>query len=77
MPKITPIHWRKLAKVFKLDDWILSRTAGDHLIYVKKNFSRPVVIPKDSSVEVFVIINNLRTAQISRERYFSLLKKKK
>ncbi len=73
--KITPIHWRKLARIFELDGWKLSRTKGDHLIYTKKNFPRPVVIPKDSSVAVFVILNNLKTAKISRQRYLELLKK--
>jgi predicted RNA binding protein YcfA (HicA-like mRNA interferase family) len=75
MRKITPIHWRKLAKVFELDGWKLSRIKGDHLIYTKKGFPRPVVIPKDREVEVFIILNNLRTAKISREKYFKLLQK--
>lgn len=73
--KLTPIHWRKLAKVFELDGWKLSRIKGDHLIYIKKNFPRPVVIPKDSSIAIFIILNNLKTARISRQRYFKLLKK--
>jgi len=51
MRKITPIHWRKLAKVFELDGWQLSRIKGDHLIYTKKGFPRPVVIPKDREVD--------------------------
>jgi len=33
----------------------------------------PVVIPKYAAVPVFVIKNNLRTAGISRERYFEVL----
>ncbi len=73
--KITPLHWKKLAKVFEMDGWRLSRTKGDHLIYTKKNFPRPIVIPKDPSVEIFIILNNLKTARISREKYFELLKK--
>ena len=76
MAKITPIHWRKLIKVFKRESWRLSRIKDDHLIYTKKGFLRPVIIPKDTSVEVFIILNNLKTAKISRKRYFELLKKK-
>jgi len=45
MPKITPIHWRKLSRVFELDGWRFSRTKGDHLVYTKENFERPIVIP--------------------------------
>lgn len=74
MPAIAPVHWRKLARVFELAGWRLSRTRGDHLIYTKAGFARPVVIPKDARIEVFIILNNLRTARMSRERYFALLK---
>ena len=75
MSRITPISWRTLARIFELDGWNLSRTKGDHLVYTKPEFSRPVVIPKDHRVEIFIILNNLKTAKISRERYFELLKK--
>lgn len=75
MSKIRPISWRKLAKIFELDGWKLSRIKGDHMVYTKDGFLRPIVIPKDSVVEVFIIKNNIKTAIISRERYFELLKK--
>ena len=75
MAKITPIHWRKLSRVFKLDGWQLSRIKGDHLVYTKARFERPIVIPKDARVEVFVVLGNLRTAKMSREKYFELLEK--
>lgn len=74
MPRITPIHWRKLVHVFERNGWRFSRTEGDHLVYTKPRHPRPIVIPKDSRVEVFIIMNNLRTAKISREQYFELLK---
>ena len=75
MPRLTPTNWHKLSRVFELDGWEFSRTKGDHLVYTKKGFLRPVVIPKDNRIEVFIIVNNLKTAKISRERYFILLKK--
>ena len=53
----------------------LIRQEGDHLVYTKAGVLRPVVIPKYSSVPVFIIKNNLRTAGISRDRYFELLGK--
>jgi len=73
MSKITPTHWRKLSRVFELDGWHLSRTKGDHLVYTKENFERPIAIPKDTGVEVFIILNNLKTAKMTREKYFELL----
>ena len=74
MTKITPIHWRKFSRIFELDGWHLARTKGDHLVYTKEGFERPVVIPKDIRVEVFIILNNIKTAKMPREKYFKLLK---
>lgn len=75
MAKITPIHYRKLAKVFELAGFQKMREKGDHMIYTKTDVIRPIVIPKYSQIPIFVIKNNLRTGQISREEYFNLLKK--
>ena len=75
MSKIAPIHYRKLAKVFELSDFKFKRSKGDHLVYTKAGVSRPLVIPKYKEVPVFVIKNNLRVAEISREQYLKLLKR--
>lgn len=74
MPSIKPIHYKKLVKVFEHSGWIYDRTKGDHMIFTKRNFIRPVVIPKYKTVPVFIIKNNLRTAKISNDEYFRLLK---
>ena len=73
MAAIKPIHYSKLVHVFELDGWAHSRTKGDHLSFTKPGYKRPVVIPKWDAVPVFIIQNNLRTAGMSRERYFELL----
>lgn len=73
MSKITLVSYRKLIKVFELEGFIFSRQKGDHLIYTKTGISRPLVIPMYDEIPVFVIKNLLRTAKMSRERYFELL----
>ena len=72
--RITPIPYQKLVKVFELDGFTVKRQKGDHLIMTKPGVKRPVVI-KTSPREVPVthILTNLRTAGMSRERYFELL----
>ena len=75
MARITPLSWQRLSRMFEHDGWRLAKTKGAHLVYTKTGFERPVVIPKDSRVEIFIILNNLKTARISREHYFELLKK--
>jgi predicted RNA binding protein YcfA (HicA-like mRNA interferase family) len=58
-----------------MDGFKVVREEGDHMVCVKAGAKRPVVIPKYSEVPVFVIKNNIRTAGMSRERYFELLEK--
>jgi len=75
MARITPIHWRKLLKIFELEDCILVGQTGDHLELKKAGAKRRIVIPKYRDIPVFIIENNLKTAGISRKRYFELLDK--
>jgi len=62
-----------LVKVFEADGFRCVREEGDHMVFRKPGVARPVVIPKYSAVPVFIIKNNLRSAGMSRERYFELL----
>ncbi|MEK9184915.1 MAG: type II toxin-antitoxin system HicA family toxin [Patescibacteria group bacterium] len=73
MPKISTVHYRKLVRVFEQKGFTLDRQEGDHLIYIKDNIKRPIVIPMYKSVPVFIVLNNLKTAGISREEYLALL----
>lgn len=75
MPRITPIPARRLRRVFERAGFRCVRSEGDHFVYTKADTARPVVIPDWPEVPVFIIKNNLRTANISREEYFDLLRK--
>lgn len=75
MPKIAPIPASRLRKVFEKAGFKCVRIEGDHFVYVKQGVIRPVVIPDWDEVPVFIIKNNLRTAGLTREEYFSLLEK--
>ena len=73
MPKIVPIPASMLRKIFEKDGFKCIRIEGDHYVYIKQGVMRPIVIPNWPAVPVFIIRNNIRTAGISRERYFQLL----
>ena len=73
MPRIVPVHWRVLEKVFLSAGFQFVRQEGSHRSYIKSGVSRPVVIPTYSEVPVAIIRSNLKTAGISREEYFRLL----
>lgn len=75
MPKIAAIPSSKLRKVFEKAGFKCVRIEGDHYVYTKPGIIRLVVIPDWHEVPVFIIKNNLRTANISREEFFELLEK--
>ena len=54
-------------------DLFFYRHEGDHRIGIKEGISRPVVIPTQKEIDLVIIKSNMRTAGMSRERYFELL----
>jgi len=76
MTRITPVQYRKIVRVLELEGFVLARQRGDHMVFVTKTgIERPVVVPRYDPLPVFIIKNVLRTARISRERYFELLER--
>ncbi len=75
MPRLTPVHYRKLAKVLKKKGFVYIRTHGDHLVYQKTGITRPIIIPKYREILEFIILKNLKTAGITRKEYLKLLEK--
>lgn len=73
MARMTPVHWRTLERVFLAAGFRFVRQQGSHRSYVKPGIARPVVIPTYDEVPVSIIRNNLNTAGISRDEYFTLL----
>ncbi len=76
MPRITPIHWRVLERVFLAAGFEFARQEGSHRSYTKPGLIRPIVIPTYDGVPVSIIRNNLKTANISRDEYFRLLQER-
>lgn len=76
MPHIQSIHWKEFEKFLLKIGCEFVREKGDHRIYKKEGLKRPVVIPRDTSLPAFIILNNLRTLGISREEYLEIIKKK-
>ncbi len=74
LPRISPIPGRRLRRVFERAGFVCVRMESDHYILTKRGLPRPLVIPDYDAVPVFVIRTNLRTAGMSREEYFRLLK---
>ena len=60
-------------RVFERAGFSCVRIEGDHYVYTKDGVLRPIVIPDWREIPVFIIKNNLRSANIGREEYFTLL----
>ena len=75
MPRLTPVHWKILECVFKKAGFVFDRQQGDHRSYVRLGTRRPVVIPTYREIDTEIIRGNMRTAEMSRDKYFELLRK--
>ena len=75
MSRLAPTDWRTLVRVFEADGFTRDRTTGSHVVLSKSGIARPVIIPKYAHVGLDIIRNNMRTAGISRKRYFELLER--
>jgi len=73
MPRLTVIHWKLLEAIFLKDGFLFFRQEGSHRSYVKDGCPRPVVIPTYNEIGIDIIKANMRTANMSRDRYFELL----
>jgi len=52
MPKLSPISYKHLIKVFEAEGFRCVRMEGDHMVFTKPGISRPVVIPNDRYFEL-------------------------
>jgi len=73
MAGLTPLHWKKFEKVLLYLGCHFVREKGDHRIYWRTNLKRPVVIPRDTQLPIFIIRNNLRVLGISVKEYLDIL----
>jgi predicted RNA binding protein YcfA (HicA-like mRNA interferase family) len=75
MPRITAQNWRILVKVFEKYGCAYKRKQGSHHVLTYPGAKRAIIIPEYDEVDIEIIKNNMRTVNMSREKYFELLKK--
>jgi predicted RNA binding protein YcfA (HicA-like mRNA interferase family) len=74
MPRLTPVSWKVLESIFLKDGFVFEGQVGSHRTYSKQGIARPVVIPSHKKpVSINAIISNMKTAGMSRDRFFELL----
>jgi predicted RNA binding protein YcfA (HicA-like mRNA interferase family) len=76
MSGISQISWKKFESFLVAVGCEFIREKGDHRIWTRKGLKRPLVLPRNMSVPVFVIRNNLRLLDISVKEYLEIMEKK-
>ncbi|TKB72846.1 MAG: type II toxin-antitoxin system HicA family toxin [Nitrospira sp.] len=76
MPKLGPVDWRTLVRIFQMFGCRYARKEGSHHVLRYPGAKRAVVIPEYDEIDVEIIKNNMRTVNMSREQYFELLNKR-
>ena len=74
MPSLRPIHHAKFQKFLLYLGCQLVRTKGSHFIYQRVGLNRPIVIPAKGELPVFVILNNLKILNMTKEKYLEIIK---
>lgn len=72
-PRITPVHWKVLECIFQKDGFVLDRQASSHRIYIKQGCLRPLVRPIYNEIDDDIILRLMRTAEMTRDKYFEYL----
>lgn len=73
MSRLKSVSWRKFEKFLIYVGCYFVRQKGDHLIYWRSDLKRPIVIPKDKEIPIFIIKNNLKTLGISVKEYLKIM----
>ena len=73
MARIVPSDWKTQIRIFEAHGCRYKRKEGSHHILTCPGARRAVVIPEYDEIDVEIIKNNMRTANMSREEYFALL----
>ncbi len=75
MPHLVPVHYGKFAKFLEYIGCEFVRQKGSHLIYKRSDLNRPIVFPASKQLSRIVIANNLKTLNISKEKYLEIMGK--
>jgi predicted RNA binding protein YcfA (HicA-like mRNA interferase family) len=73
MPRLTPLHWRRLVCVFEQIGYRIDRQTASHIQMTKPGAARPLTVPRYPEIRVPIIGNLIRTSGITRDAFLALL----
>ena len=78
MPKIPPLNPRKLIKILEKTGFKVVRQKGSHVIMMNDRKTRIIVpVHPGKDIKPGLISAMIREAEITREKFFKLLKEKR
>jgi len=75
MPRLAPVSWKKFDKFLLFIGCEFKREKDDHRIYWRNGLNRPIVIPRDTALPIFIIRNNLRVLGLSVDEYLEIMER--
>ena len=75
MSRLTPVHYGRFAKFLVYVGCEFERQRGSHLIYRRYDLLRPIVFPAVKELSLTVIQSNLKTLNITKEKYLEIMEK--
>jgi predicted RNA binding protein YcfA (HicA-like mRNA interferase family) len=75
MSGLHQISWREFEKFLVEIGCVFIREKGDHRIWEKEGLGRPIVLPRNNPLPIFVVRNNLRLLGFSADEYLRITKK--
>jgi len=75
MPGLAQISWKRFEKFLVHVGCEFIREKGDHRVWTRKGLKRPIILPRDMSVPIFIIRNNLRLLNISVKEYLEIMER--
>jgi len=77
MRGIGSTHWREFEKFLLSVGCTFTRQKGDHRVYWKKGLARPIIVPRDTALPPFIVLNNLHTLGIPKKEYLAFIEKRR
>ncbi len=72
MGGLAPIHWNEFERFLVFVGCRLVREKDDHRVWQRAGLKRPVIIPKEAGIPIFIIRNNLRVLGVKVEEYLEI-----
>ncbi len=73
--KLIAVSGKALVRFFLKQGFIKKRQKGSHIILKKTGITRPLVIPDYKELSHDIILNNLKTAGISKAKFNRTMQK--